>query len=53
MDQSEEDYELMVCAWADYRKEYMPGWQEMPAAHKAFLAGWQAARSGEQGSVMS
>lgn len=36
------------CAWADYRKDYGVGEPEMVAAHKAFMAGWKAAREGDQ-----
>ena len=36
------------CAWADYRKDYGVGESEMAAAHKAFMAGWKAAREGDQ-----
>ena len=36
------------CAWADYRKDYGVGEVEMSAAHKAFMAGWKAAREGDQ-----
>jgi len=36
------------CAWADYRKDYGVGDVEMNAAHKAFMAGWKAAREGDQ-----
>ncbi len=36
------------CAWADYREDYGVGEPEMVAAHKAFMAGWKAAREGDQ-----
>ena len=36
------------CAWTDYRKDYGVGEPEMAAAHKAFMAGWKAAREGDQ-----
>ena len=36
------------CAWADYRKDYGVGESDMVAAHKAFMAGWKAAREGDQ-----
>lgn len=41
------DAEARVCAWAEYRKDYAPNPHHEAAAHKAFVAGWQAAR--EQG----
>ena len=41
-----------ACAWADYRKDYGVSTREMNAAHKAFLAGWQAAREGDQSEAL-
>lgn len=38
-------------AWSDYRKEYGVSESNMTAAHKAFRAGWKAAREGDQSSV--
>ena len=40
------------CAWADYRKDYGVGEPEMVAAHKAFVAGWKAAREGDQSGLL-
>ena len=40
------------CAWADYRKDYGVGESEMMAAHKAFMAGWKAAREGDQSGLL-
>ena len=45
------DEEEMACAWADYRKDYGISWQEIGQAHKAFKAGWKAAREGDQSGV--
>lgn len=38
----------IACAWADYRKDYGVSAEHMTAAHKAFVAGWKAAREGDQ-----
>lgn len=37
-------------AWFDYRKDYEPGnnEQELRVAHKAFKAGWDAAKKGQE-----
>jgi hypothetical protein len=41
--------EELACAWADYRKDYgASGTQE----HKAFRAGWLAARAGDQSAAL-
>ena len=40
--------EELACAWADYRKDYGVNQRDLQAAHKAFKAGWQAARTGDQ-----
>ena len=41
-----------ACAWADYRKDYgIPG-PHMTTAHKAFKAGWKAAREGDQSEAL-
>jgi hypothetical protein len=42
----------MACAWADYRKDYGVPTEHMAAAHKAFLAGWVAARQGDQSGAL-
>ena len=43
-----DEAEEIACAWADYRKDYgVPG-PHMTTAHKAFKAGWKAAREGDQ-----
>lgn len=42
----------MAAAWSDYRKDYGVGRDEMSAAHKAFKAGWMAAREGDQSGVL-
>jgi len=41
----------IACAWSDYRKDYGVAESNMTAAHKAFKAGWKAAREGNQSSV--
>lgn len=41
-----------VCAWVDYRKDYGVSAQHMTAARKAFMAGWMAAREGDQSGVL-
>ena len=41
---TQEDRELMACEWSDYRKNYGVSAASMAAAHKAFVAGWKAAR---------
>ena len=41
---AEQAREEMVCAWADYRKEYGIGSSDLRTAHKAFIAGWKAAK---------
>ena len=40
---TEREYDVDV-AWADYRKEIGVKPHCLRAAHKAFLAGWEAAR---------
>lgn len=47
-----DEAEEIACAWADYRKDY--GIDEghiAGIAHKAFKAGWKAAREGDQSGV--
>lgn len=48
-----EDEEQMACAWSDYRRDY--GVSSNPEVatleHKAFKAGWKAAREGDQSGV--
>lgn len=48
-----EDEMDRACEWSDYRKSYGVSAKEMTAAHKAFCAGWDAARgySHEEGSL--
>lgn len=50
----EEDAEAdeLACAWADYRKDYGVSADDLTAAHKAFKAGWKAAREGDQSGVL-
>ena len=43
--------ELLACAWSDYRKDSGVHASDMAVAHKAFTAGWEAAREGGQSSV--
>lgn len=40
-----------ACAWADYRKDYGIHPSDLSVAHKAFMAGWLAARNGDQSGV--
>jgi hypothetical protein len=47
-DVMDEDSADAACAWSDYRKDYGVPADTMSAAHKAFLAGWKAAREGDQ-----
>lgn len=42
----------LACAWADYRKHYGVSADDIAAAHKAFKAGWKAAREGDQSGVL-
>ena len=42
----------MACAWADYRKDYGISGTHAAAAYLAFVAGWQAARRGDQSGVL-
>lgn len=48
-----EDEMDRACEWSDYRKSYGVSAKEMTAAHKAFCAGWDAARgrSHEEGPL--
>lgn len=39
-----EDEMARACEWADYRKAYGVSAEHITAAHKAFIAGWDAAR---------
>lgn len=41
-----------ACAWSDYRKDYGVSTEHLSAAHKAFLAGWKAAREGDQAGAL-
>lgn len=41
-----------ACAWADYRKDHGVHVNDITIAHRAFLAGWQAAVEGDQSSVL-
>lgn len=41
-----------ACAWSDYRRDYGVSADNLTAAHKAFLAGWKAAREGDQSGVL-
>lgn len=34
----------IACEWSDYRKSYGVSATAMREAHKAFIAGWEAAR---------
>ena len=46
---SDPDADDAACAWSDYRKDYgASGARE----HRAFLAGWKAAREGDQAGVL-
>lgn len=48
-----EDYQTAVaCAWTDYRNAYGVPEHQMTAAHKAFLAGWDAARGVDHAGVL-
>jgi hypothetical protein len=42
----------IACAWSDYRKDYGIGSDPLVTAHKAFKAGWIAARRGDQSGVL-
>jgi len=42
----------MAAAWSDYRKDYGVDAGCLSAAHKAFKAGWTAARQGDQSGVL-
>lgn len=41
-----------ACAWSDYRRDYGVPADHLPASHKAFLAGWTAARQGDQAGAL-
>lgn len=48
-----EDYRTdAACAWTDYRNAYGVPEQHLAAAHKAFLAGWDAARGTDHAGVL-
>lgn len=47
-----EDWIDMSCAWSDYRKDYGVDEKHMDAAHKAFKAGWKAAKEGPQDGAL-
>jgi hypothetical protein len=48
-----EDYRTAAaCAWTDYRNAYGVPEHPMTAAHKAFLAGWDAARGADHAGVL-
>lgn len=49
---SEEDALLMAADWSDYRSEYGVSAADLSVAHRAFKAGWKAARYGEQSGVL-
>ncbi len=42
----------LACAWSDYRKDYGVSADDLAAAHKAFAAGWKAAREGDQSGAL-
>lgn len=44
----EDEATEIACAWADYRKDYGVAQRDLNSAHKAFTAGWKAAREGDQ-----
>ena len=50
-EQSENYFEDLAVAWVTYRKEYGP--TDITTAHKAFLAGWEAAYglAGDEGPM--
>ncbi len=48
---TEEEIDL-ACAWSDYRKDYGVSADHLSVAHKAFRAGWKAARAGDQSGVL-
>lgn len=48
----EPEDEDLACAWADYRKDFGVGRDQMTAARKAFKAGWKAAREGDQSGAL-
>jgi len=47
-----EDADEMACAWSDYRSDYGVHASDITAAHKAFAAGWKAAREGDQSGAI-
>lgn len=51
MSEVEEAIEVAL-AWFDYRKDYGVSERDLTAAHKAFKAGWQAAREGDQSGAL-
>lgn len=46
MPETEEDRVERAMAWAEYRNTYGINAGDLTAAHKAFLAGWDAHRDG-------
>lgn len=42
----------MACDWTDYRADYGVTQADMVVAHKAFTAGWMAARHGTDRGVL-
>lgn len=42
----------LVCAWSDYRKDYGVPSAHMSVARKSFMAGWLAARAGDQSGAL-
>lgn len=42
----------LACAWSDYRKDYGVRESDSTVAHKAFTAGWRAARKGDQAGAL-
>lgn len=51
-DTRDADWIDVSCAWSDYRKDYGVDEKHMDAAHKAFKAGWKAAKEGPQDGVL-
>jgi len=49
---TEDEAGEIASAWSDYRKDYGVPSEHLTAAHKAFTAGWIAARNGDQSGVL-
>ncbi|MFK5691298.1 hypothetical protein ACI3EY_16695 [Ornithinimicrobium sp. LYQ92] len=50
-----EDERLEIaCAWSDFRKDYGASYDDetMRLEHRAFKAGWEAGRHGDQSGVL-